>query len=81
MVLILGSAMLWMEEHVVISAKVGSALVIASSIGADVFPILLGQTITDVPMIFAYLTLAIVAGFVTIFCVAYATAGKLSKHR
>ena len=71
--------MLWMEEHVTVTNKIGSALVIAASVGADAFPILLGQFITDLPMILIYMNLAVICGCTLLFLVANSITGRLQE--
>ena len=59
------SSVLWVEEQVLVTNRLGTAIMIASSIGADAFPIIIGQVLADMPMFLMY------AEFATVFfCLA-----------
>ena len=69
--------MLWMEQYVIVSNKIGSALIFAASLGADVFPIILGQFIDKVPMLLMYLQVGVVIGCISCFTLASCLTHKL----
>lgn len=75
---IYATGFLWLEGHVKVTNKIGAALSIASSMGADVFPVIGGQLIETFPMSLMYSTC-----LTTIFCFIMFTAavmiGKRSK--
>ena len=58
------TGLLWVESYIVITSKIGALFTIMSSLGPDVFPVLVGQFIVDWPMFVMYLTAVIV-----IFCI------------
>ena len=68
--------LLWMEEIVTVSSKIGSSLMIAASVGADVFPIVLGQFIEDEPMMQMYLSMAIIVSCLIILATALFTTAR-----
>ena len=51
----------------------------SSSIGADVFPLLLGQTIGSLPMLIMYLQLAIIVGCLLLFIASAIVGNKILK--
>jgi len=64
---IFATGFLWVERRLKVTAQIGAAFMVASSSGADVFPLLVGQLVEDLPMGFIYLTTGIWAGCVLIF--------------
>ena len=42
---IYATGLLWLEQYVTITSKIGATFTIASSLGPDVFPVILGQFI------------------------------------
>ena len=52
------------------NAQVSATLIICSSLGAKVFPVMVGNMVESTPMMLHYLTLAIVCGCVLIFSLA-----------
>jgi len=61
------TGLLWLERRVEISNRIGAAMTISSSLGAKVFPVLVGQTVEDYPMSFMYITLGISTGCTLLF--------------
>jgi len=70
-------AMLWTEEHVIVTPHMGSALIIAAGIGADAFPIFIGQFISKLPMMLMYLQVAVVLSCISMFLAALSLTRKL----
>jgi len=66
---IFATGFLWVEQRMTVTSRVGSLLIIASSAGADVFPVLVGQLVETWPMAFIHLTTGIVFGCVLMFLV------------
>ena len=64
---IFATGFLWVEQRMTVTNKVGSVFIIASSAGADVFPVLVGQLVETWPMAFIHLTTGIVCGCVLMF--------------
>ena len=67
---IFATGFLWTERRISISSKVSAAFIISSSLGAKVFPVMIGQFIEEFPMLLHYLSVAIVSGCALIFAVA-----------
>ena len=59
-----------MGEYIKVTNKVGAAMTVSSSIGADVWPLLTGLFIEKIPMIFMYLTFAPLASCFLMFLTA-----------
>ncbi len=57
---IYASGMLWAEQYMTITNRIGAALTVASASGADVFPIVIGQYIEGDPMILMYFTVGLI---------------------
>ena len=55
------------EQRITVTNKVGFVFIIASSAGADVFPVLVGQLVETWPMALIHLTTGIVCGCVLMF--------------
>ena len=70
---------MWLEAYIVITSGIGAFFTIMSSLGPDVFPVLVGQFIESRPMAVMYLTLGIVLFCVGLFALA-AVAGRVYKR-
>ena len=68
---IYATGLLWLEQYVTITSKIGATFTIASSLGPDVFPVILGQFIVATPMVLMYTTLALVSVCIALFFVAF----------
>ena len=66
---IFATGFLWVEKRMTVTNKISSVFIIASSAGADVFPVLVGQLVETSPMVFIHLTTGIVGGCVLMFAV------------
>jgi len=64
---IYATGILWLEQFVEITSMIGAYFTITSSIGPDVFPIVVGQFIESTPMFLMWLALGIVVGCICIF--------------
>jgi len=73
---IFATGFLWVEQRMTVTNKVSSVFILASSAGADVFPVLVGQLVETWPMAFIYLTTSIVCGCVIMFGVITVVAEK-----
>ena len=58
---------LWAEQKISVTGKVSAALIISSSLGAKLFPVMVGNLVEEWPMMLHYLCLAIVCGCILIF--------------
>ena len=47
---IFATGFLWVERRMKVTARIGSAFLVASSSGADIFPLVVGQLVEDHPM-------------------------------
>ena len=59
---------------------VGAAMTIASSIGADVFPVVSGQLMEDYPMTLMYLTTITIISCSILFMLAIFIGGKITHE-
>ena len=67
---IYASSMLWMDQYMTVTNKIGSLMTISASIGADSFPLFLGQFIDTFPMILMYMQVGVVYACILLFMVA-----------
>ena len=67
---IYASSMLWMDQYMTVTNKIGSLMTISASIGADSFPLFLGQLIDTFPMILMYMQVGVVYACILLFMVA-----------
>ena len=59
---------------------IGAAMSIASSIGADVFPVVSGQLMESYPMTMIYLTTVTIILCSILFMLAIFIGGKITQH-
>ena len=71
---------LWIEQHITVTNKIMSSMIISGSIGADLFPIILGQFIATFPMILMYLQVCVVFMCIVLFSTAYLITRILKKN-
>ena len=74
---IYATGLLWLESHMKITNRVGAVLTVAGSVGADVFPIILGQFVETIPMILMYITCGTVSLSSCIFILAIVLGKKV----
>ena len=67
---IFATGFLWAEQTIGVSSKVSATLIISSSLGAKLFPVVVGNLVERWPMMLHYLCLAIVCGCILIFSLA-----------
>jgi len=67
---IFATGFLWTEQKISVTSKVSATFIICSSLGAKVFPVMVGNLVESWPMMLHYLSLAIVIGCVIIFSLA-----------
>ena len=90
---IFATGFLWTEQKISVTSKVvvrvvagvcivtlqvSAAFIISSSLGAKVFPVLVGNLVETSPMVLHYLCLAIVCGCVLIFSLATLVISRCS---
>ena len=61
------TGLLWLEKRVEITNKIGAAMTVSSSLGAKIFPVVVGQTVEYYPMSFMYIMLGISTGCTLLF--------------
>ena len=67
---IYASSMLWMDQYMTVTNKIGALMTISASIGGDAFPLLLGQVIDTFPMILMYIQVGVVYACILLFILA-----------
>ena len=78
---IYASGVLWCEQFMVITNKIGAAFTVASASGADVYPILIGQYIETTPMILMYFTVSLIGLCTLTFFASIATGRHIKKSQ
>ena len=72
---IYASSMLWMDQFMTITNKIGGLMTVAAGVGADAFPLLLGQFIASFPMLLMYMQVGLIYFCILLFALA-TCAGK-----
>ena len=67
---IFASCMLWMDQYMTVTNKIGGFMSVAGGIGADLFPLLLGQFIAKLPMLLMYMQVVLIYLCVLLFTLA-----------
>ena len=75
---IFASCMLWMNQFMTVTNKIGGLMTVAAAIGADVFPLFLGQFIATKPMLLMYMQVVLICMCMLLFMLA-AFIGKRNK--
>ena len=76
---IFASCMLWMNQFMTVTNKIGGFMTVAGAIGADVFPLFLGQFIATMPMLLMYMQAVLICMCMLLFILA-AWVGKRNKR-
>ena len=71
---------LWIEQHITVTNRIMSSMIISGSIGADLFPIILGQFMASFPMILMYLQAAVVFMCILLFSSAYVITRMMKRN-
>ena len=71
---------LWIEQHITVTNRIMSSMIISGSIGADLFPIILGQFMATFPMILMYLQVAVVFLCILLFSTSYLITRIIKKN-
>lgn len=80
MAAIFATGILWMGTFVTVTNRIQACASVASSIGADVFPIILGQLIADHPMTLMYITFATLVLCFGMFMSAFMVGKHIRKR-
>ena len=67
---IYASSMLWMDQFMTVTNKIGGLMTVAAGVGADVFPLLLGQFIATFPMLLMYMQVGLIYFCILLFALA-----------
>ena len=67
---IYASSMLWMDQFMTVTNKIGGLMTIAARVGGDAFPLLLGQFIATFPMLLMYMQVGLIYFCVLLFALA-----------
>ena len=67
---IYASCMLWMDEFITVTNRIGSFTIVAAKIGSETFPLLLGQFIDNFPMLLMYVQVGVVYACILLFTLA-----------
>ena len=81
MATVYGCGILWIEQHITVTNRIVSSMIISGSIGADLFPIILGQFMATFPMLLMYLQVAVVFMCIVLFSTAYCITQIMSKQK
>jgi fucose permease len=72
---------LWIEQHITVTNRIISSMIISGSVGADLFPIILGQFMATFPMLLMYLQVAVVFMCIALFSTAYGITRIINKNK
>ena len=64
---IYASTVLWMDQYMTVTNKIGAFMSVSATIGAESFPLFLGQFITTFPMLLMYVQAGIVYMCILLF--------------
>ena len=67
---IYASSMLWMDQFMTVTNKIGGLMTVAAGVGADAFPLILGQFIGTFPMLLMYMQVGLIYFCVLLFFMA-----------
>ena len=67
---IYASSMLWMDQFMTVTNKVGGLMTVAAAVGADAFPLILGQFVESYPMLLMYMQVGLIYFCVVLFFMA-----------
>jgi len=67
---IYASSMLWMDQYMTVTNKIGGLMTVAAGLGADAFPLILGQFIGAFPMLLMYMQVGLIYFCVVLFFMA-----------
>jgi len=80
---IYASSMLWMDQFMKVTNKIGGLMTVAAGVGMDSFPLFLGQFIADFPMLLMYMQVGIIylciLLFTTASCIGQRRGGRLGN--
>lgn len=78
---IYASSILWMDQFMKVTNKIGGLMTVSSGIATDAFPLLLGQFIASFPMLLMYLQVCLMYFCVVLFAFATWVGRRKSINR
>ena len=67
---IFAGCMLWMSQFMTVTNKIGGLITVAAGLGADTFPLFLGQFITNYPMLLMHMQVGLIYLCIVLFTFA-----------
>ena len=77
---IFATGFLWVERRMKVTARIGSAFLVASSSGADVFPLVVGQLVEEHPMGFVDSNCLLKKSLLKVHLPHHGDLGRLPLH-
>ena len=74
-----GNFVMWLEQHLIVDAKVNALITIFGSIGGSVIPTLASQLIIQVPMFLMYLIFGLSISLMLLFGASYYLGRKIKR--
>ena len=68
---------LWLKQHIRVTNRIGSLLIVAGSLGGNSFLIMMGQFISQYPMLLMYIEICLVLLCILIFLSGYFVAKRI----
>ena len=68
---------LWLKQHIKVTNRIGSLLIVAGSLGGNSFLIMMGQFISQYPMLLMYIEICLVFLCILIFLTGYFVAKRI----
>ncbi len=78
---IYATGLLWIEEYVIVTNKIGAATTFAVMAGVMIFPFIAGSFVEEYPMSYIYLVLVLILSFVAAFVGALFMGKCLNKEK
>ena len=76
---VFATGMAWLEQFVALDGGAGTLLVIAGTIGPDIFPVVIGQFLEDDPMVLVHAQFGVILACVVLFVFVYLLARGRKK--
>ena len=77
---IFATGFLWVEERMIVTSRMSATFSISNSLGAKVFPVLIGQFVETWPMMLHYTSLATVTACALIFILAHLVPKRMNQN-
>lgn len=75
---IFATGLSWLEKYIDINNGAGTMLVVAGTLGPDMFPVLIGQFLEKSPMVLIYTQFGVIVACIILFICAFFIAKKLT---